>query len=205
MSGYLSSASVFIGTDSDHLKITPLVGMEVKTEGNVTIQNKYNRLYFDKSSVNNASQLLLAVDWKDTDDSVKPKYNGVEFQVGESSASTGYLKFDTTTGLEIAVGSQSSGNYFSYNSRDGLNMSGTITLQDSASGVGFLNFGEKFTVSAYEGLSGYKIFQIYDKANLGKFELSNSSDAGIYSKYGELSIYNGGNIVTGKQIGRAHV
>ena len=193
ISGYLSSTSAFIGTDSDHLKFTPLVGMEVKTEGNVAIQNKYNRLYFDKSSVNNASQLLLAVDWKDTDGTVKPKYNGVEFQVGESSASTGYLKFDTTTGLEIAIGSQSSGNYFSYNSTDGLNMSGTITLQDSASGVGFLNFGEKFTVSTYEDLSGYKIFQIYDKTNLGKFELFNSSDAGIYSKYGELSIYNGGN------------
>ena len=193
ISGYLSSTSAFIGTDSDHLKFTPLVGMEVKTEGNVAIQNKYNRLYFDKSSVNNASQLLLAVDWKDTDGTVKPKYNGVEFQVGESSASTGYLKFDTTTGLEIAIGSQSSGNYFSYNSTDGLNMSGAITLQDSASGVGFLNFGEKFTVSTYEDLSGHKIFQIYDKTNLGNFELFNSSDAGIYSKYGELSIYNGGN------------
>ena len=100
VSGYLNSTSMYVGNSTDHIKFTPKIGLQVKTSGEVDISNNNNRLYFDPSTSNNKSQILLAVDWKDTDGTVKPVYDGVDFQIG-SISDVGYLRYDNTSGLEL--------------------------------------------------------------------------------------------------------
>jgi hypothetical protein len=103
VSGGLTSTTMKVGSSSEYIRFTPLYGLEVKTAGEVTIENDNNRLYFDPSSVDNKSQILLAVDWKDTDGTVKVEYDGVEFQVGETTSENGYFKYNDSDGLSMNV------------------------------------------------------------------------------------------------------
>jgi len=92
--GKLVSHDLYVGTDTDHLKFNPLLGLEVKSKGEIDLSNDNNRVYLDPSNVDNKSQILIDVG------TIVGKED-VEFQVGDTSNINGYLKYTTENGLEL--------------------------------------------------------------------------------------------------------
>lgn len=171
--GVLSSTSAFIGTDEDYLKFKPSIGLSVKTSGEVDISNATNRFYFDPSTVDNKSQLLIDVgDWS-------TGFDDVEFQIGIPTSGKGYFKYDDS---------------------DGLSMSGKIFLEDGKKGSGNLYFDNRFFITTYD-LGGQNLFGINDLMYGGSVTyLSNEDSTGRIGTF-ELNL-GGQNGVTERRIFR---
>lgn len=88
------------GTGFNLMANTTTGDFNLVTSGNTDINNNNNRIYMDKDGLH--SQILLGVDWKDTNGNIKPEFIDVDFQVGEET-NGGYLKYSNEEGLSMNV------------------------------------------------------------------------------------------------------